>query len=183
MKNIWILLTKYNDVFLFILFFGIAVWLVINNNDFQRASTLNSSNALIGKIYAESSRLTDYMKLDEANQELAYYTTARELVENNIVKYPIEPAAMSMILDTALTNRDQAIQTLAAQVKSLQDDVLILQADNNRLQQALESMAQANADPEKLVKELRQLKSLLDSEIITQEEFDIKKAKLLAKWE
>src|SRR5690606_14354834 len=100
-----------------------------------------------------------------------------------IVKYPIEPAAMSMILDTALTNRDQAIQTLAAQVKSLQDDVLILQADNNRLQQALESMAQANADPEKLVKELRQLKSLLDSEIITQEEFDIKKAKLLAKWE
>lgn len=121
--------------------------------------------------------------LDEANQELAYYTTARELVENNIVKYPIEPAAMSMILDTALTNRDQAIQTLAAQVKSLQDDVLILQADNNRLQQALESMAQANADPEKLVKELRQLKSLLDSEIITQEEFDIKKAKLLAKWE
>lgn len=70
MKNIWILLTKYNAFFLFLLFFGISFLFVVTNNDFQRSSTLNSSNAVIGSIYAEASRWTNYLKLADANQEL-----------------------------------------------------------------------------------------------------------------
>lgn len=70
MKNIWILLTKYNAFFLFLLFFGISFLFVVTNNDFQRSSTLNSSNAVIGSIYGEASRWTNYLKLADANQEL-----------------------------------------------------------------------------------------------------------------
>lgn len=118
MKNIWILLTKYNDVFLFILFFGIAVWLVINNNDFQRASTLNSSNALIGKIYAESSRLTDYMKLDEANQEL--------LAEN---------AALRISLDKVLRRDTSTLQTVLDSLGNPRYAYISARVTNNSLRQ------------------------------------------------
>ncbi len=118
MKNIWILLTKYNDVFLFILFFGIAVWLVINNNDFQRASTLNSSNALIGKIYAESSRLTDYMKLDEANQEL--------LAEN---------AALRISLDKVLRRDTSTLQTVMDSLGNPRYAYISARVTNNSLRQ------------------------------------------------
>lgn len=94
MKNIWLLLSKYNAIFLYIFFFGISFALVITNNDFQRSSTFNSSNAFIGKIYKEVSRITNYMSLDEANQEL--------LAEN---------AALRIALDQ-LTFRDTTGQTL-----------------------------------------------------------------------
>lgn len=70
MRNIWILLTKYNDVFLFILFFGISFILVVTNNDFQRSSSVNSSHAVVGRLYAETSRITDFIKLSESNQDL-----------------------------------------------------------------------------------------------------------------
>lgn len=70
MKNIWILLTKYNDVFLFILFFGISLILVLTQNDFQRTSSLNSSHSIIGKIYQEASQVTNYLQLADANKAL-----------------------------------------------------------------------------------------------------------------
>lgn len=70
MKNIWVLLTKYNALFLFLLFFGISFLFVVTNNDFQRASTWNSSHALIGSVYDQTSRWTNYLKLADANQEL-----------------------------------------------------------------------------------------------------------------
>ena len=70
MKNIWLLITRYNDVFLFILFFGWALFLVVTQNNFQRTSTLNSSNSVIGQLYAEVSQVTNYLKLANANREL-----------------------------------------------------------------------------------------------------------------
>lgn len=103
MKNIWILLTKYNDVFLFILFFGIAFWLVVTNNDFQRTSALNSSNAFIGKIYAESSRLTNYMRLDEANQELLAENSALRIALDRELRR--DTATLQTVYDTLGTPR------------------------------------------------------------------------------
>ena len=70
MKNIWLLLTKYNDFFLFILFFCFSLYLVVNNNGFQRASTLNSSNYAVGSAYAQISYWKNYLKLDDANLQL-----------------------------------------------------------------------------------------------------------------
>jgi len=70
MKNIWLLLTKYNAFFLFVVFFGISFVLLVTNNDFQRASTLNSSHSVVGSVYAQFSRWSNYLRLDLANQEL-----------------------------------------------------------------------------------------------------------------
>jgi len=71
MRNLWIFISKYNTFFLFILFFGTAVALIVQNNSFQRASTLNSSNAFIGSIYQRVDDFTQYLNLKQTNKYLS----------------------------------------------------------------------------------------------------------------
>jgi len=71
MKNLWLILTKYNAFFLFIVFFGFAFYLVVQNNTFQRASAVNSSNQLVGGAYAKINGWRNYLHLSEDNARLA----------------------------------------------------------------------------------------------------------------
>lgn len=142
---------------------------------------IDSLTMVIGHQEAAIAELTS--TLEEADSEMAHYAAAREVLKSKVVRYDFDPAAMSMILDTMIANRAKTTQGLLKQINELKDEILILQADNTRWQQALESMKEANADPDRIAAELRQLKSLLDMGILTQEEFDQKKARLLAKWE
>lgn len=142
---------------------------------------IDSLTTTIQGLEAEMGELRDM--LESTQQEVMQYEKAREVLKTKVVKYDFPPAAMPMILDTMMTNRTKTVQALHKQIGELKDEILILQADNSRFQQAMESMKEANADPDRIAGELRQLKNLLDMGILTQEEFDQKKAKLLAKWE
>src|SRR5690606_17832115 len=71
MRNLWIFISRYSTFFLFILFFGISVFLVIRNNSFQRASALNSSNQIIGQAYQKVDYFKAYLSLNESNLKLA----------------------------------------------------------------------------------------------------------------
>lgn len=71
MKNLWILIHKYNAFFLFILFFGLSCYLVVTNNTFQRASAVNSSNFMVGTTYAWVNSWKSYLHLSESNSRLA----------------------------------------------------------------------------------------------------------------
>lgn len=44
--------------------------MLVNQNNFQQAATVNSSNALVGSFYESVSGLTDYLKLKETNEML-----------------------------------------------------------------------------------------------------------------
>src|SRR5690606_42118606 len=68
--NLWIFINRYSTFFLFILFFGIAFFLVIRNNTFQRASVLNSSNQLIGRAYQQIDYFKGYLRSEEHTSEL-----------------------------------------------------------------------------------------------------------------
>lgn len=71
MKNLWLLLSKYNAFFLFVLFFGISFYLLVQNNSFQRASSINSSSMVVGTLYERVSAWKNFLSLREANTELA----------------------------------------------------------------------------------------------------------------
>jgi len=58
-----------------------------------------------------------------------------------------------------------------------------LEKENVTLKAKVASLEAADANKEKIVGELKQLKELLDTNIITQEEYDIRKNKLMAKWQ
>lgn len=70
MKNLWLFLVRYNAFFLFILFFIFSIALVIRNNNFQRASFINSSNVLVGSYFEKINSWKAYLALADNNREL-----------------------------------------------------------------------------------------------------------------
>ncbi len=71
MRNLWVFILKYNNFFLFILFFSTCFLLVIRNNSYQRASSFNSSNRVIGSVYQYMDHFEQYLHLTENNQLLS----------------------------------------------------------------------------------------------------------------
>lgn len=71
MRNVWIFISKYNAFFMLIFFLVASLILLVNNNSYQRASTLNSSNHLVGSAYQRVNNFTDYLNLGHTNDNLA----------------------------------------------------------------------------------------------------------------
>ena len=71
MRNLFLFLAKNYYLFLFIFLQSLAIFLLVQNNKFQRAGFINSSNALAGNVYETWSGLTDYLNLKHANELLA----------------------------------------------------------------------------------------------------------------
>ncbi|MFD2162533.1 rod shape-determining protein MreC [Paradesertivirga mongoliensis] len=71
MRNLLIFISKYNAFFFFVFFFAMSLILVFKNNSFQRASTLNSSNLLIGQAYERYNTLQKYLRLAQVSDSLA----------------------------------------------------------------------------------------------------------------
>ena len=71
MRNVWMFISKYNAFFMLIIFLITSIIILVNNNSYQRASTLNSSNQLIGTAYERVNSFNSYLKLDRINDSLA----------------------------------------------------------------------------------------------------------------
>lgn len=71
MRNLWVFINRYSTFFLFILFFGGSIVLVVRNNTFQRANAINSSNQITGSIYQQVDYFKGYLSLNETNLALA----------------------------------------------------------------------------------------------------------------
>lgn len=71
MLNLWRFVSKYNAFFFLIIYLTISFALLIRNNDFQRASTFNSSNQIIGSIYQKVNSINKYLDLNLVNDSLA----------------------------------------------------------------------------------------------------------------
>lgn len=71
MRNLWLFISKYNAFFLLIIFFTISLVLLVKNNSYQRASTWNSSNQLIGRAYERVDKFSSYLVLGKTNDSLA----------------------------------------------------------------------------------------------------------------
>jgi rod shape-determining protein MreC len=71
MRNLLIFITKYNAFFLFLIFEISSLLIYIKYNSFQKATFLNSSNQVIGSLYAQHTQLVDYLSLSEQNDSLA----------------------------------------------------------------------------------------------------------------
>lgn len=71
MRNLWIFLSKYNAFFFFVIFFVISLILTVQNNTYQKATALNSSNEIIGRSYEQVSNLKGYLNLGVINDSLA----------------------------------------------------------------------------------------------------------------
>ena len=71
MRNLILFLTRNSYFILFLFLESLALFLVFQNNHFQRAHFLNSSNAIAGNIYKSYSGVTEYFGLKKENRKLA----------------------------------------------------------------------------------------------------------------
>ncbi len=71
MRNLILFLTRNYYFILFLALETFSVFLIIQNNHFQRAHFLNSSNAITGNIYEMASGVTEYFGLKNQNYKLA----------------------------------------------------------------------------------------------------------------
>jgi len=71
MRNLLKLLYAYHFLILFILLEGLALFLIIENNHFQRSRMLEFSQGISGGLYKQVDNFKSYLALKETNQALA----------------------------------------------------------------------------------------------------------------
>ncbi|WP_443939853.1 rod shape-determining protein MreC [Pedobacter sp. MW01-1-1] len=71
MRNLWIFISRYNALFLFVIFFTIGIALTVKNNAYQRSVTLNSTNEIVGTAYERLNVFKRYLNLGIVNDSLA----------------------------------------------------------------------------------------------------------------
>jgi chromosome segregation ATPase len=121
------------------------------------------------------------MKLDSVSKDRDKYYGVYTSIKEKVIKYSFDPAKTSVLIDSLKTKHDNTFSELTANTTALSDSIKVLNAENAKLQSKIDNMATAEADKEKAINDLRQLKGLLDEKIITQEEYNAKKTKLLEK--
>lgn len=70
MRNLINFLIKNSSWFLFIFLEILCFYFIFQYNSFQRSVYLNSSNEIVGRVYAISGEITSYFGLKETNQDL-----------------------------------------------------------------------------------------------------------------
>lgn len=71
MDNLIKFISKYSLLFLFIFLQLVAVFLIVQNNTYHKASFINSANFFTGSIYSSVKNATIYMSLKQENEKLA----------------------------------------------------------------------------------------------------------------
>jgi hypothetical protein len=147
----------------------------------QKKGKPDPKDLKIDSLTKANSSLT--VKLDSVSKEREVYFGVYTAVKEKVLKYKYDPAKISVLIDSLKGSRDSTFNTLSGTSTSLKDSISVLNKENESLKATIKSLQEAEANKEKLVGELKQLKELLDAKIITQAEFDTKKEVLMQKWQ
>lgn len=152
----------------------------------QKKGKVDPKDLTIDSLTKASAALT--LQLDSISGELEKYLIVYTTLKEKVIKYDFDPEKTSFLIDSLRTSRDSTFSSSSAILK---DSLSLMKKEHLHLQATLDSlglgsdplkaMAIKEQEKAKAIKDLTDLKGLLDAKIITQEEFDIKKAKLLEK--
>ena len=132
------------------------------------------------KLYTGLTATQESLKktCDSINKVNLAYDSMYRVIRDRVILKEFNPLNSSKLLDSLSKTRSLALSGIS-------DSVSILKKENTKLQVTIDSLAAAAGlkDNSAVINQLKQLKELLDAQIITQAEFDTKKAKLLEKME
>jgi hypothetical protein len=114
--------------------------------------------------------------LDSVTKDRQLYYGLYTVIKDKVIKYNFNPARAAFLIDSLKQGRESILFDLNLK---MHDTLAELNFENKRL---MSELYKADTDREKLACELIQLKELLDAKIITQQEFDTKKAIVMQKW-
>ncbi len=121
-------------------------------------------------------------ELDSVSKQMVAHEVLYTAVKDKVIKRDFDPAQAGTLIDSLRTSREKELGGATKGTSALRDTVSALSAENARLKAAVKDGESREADNDQVVRDLEQLKGLLDQKIITQSEFDQRKTKLLAKW-
>jgi hypothetical protein len=126
------------------------------------------------------------VQLDSVSKDQKLYYGLYTTIKEKVILRDFDPAQMPQIIDSLRAGRDATFAGLTAASVSLRDTLAILGQENKQLRAQLDSLNAAGSvskeDKTELIAELKQLKELLDSKILTQAEYDSKKKVVMDKW-
>ena len=175
--------------------FLLCIFIATASADAQSKKELE---AQVAKLQTElDSTKTSYNSLstvhDSTTKVLDTYIGMHKTIQEKVLHFDFAPEDMGHIIDSLQTNRDSTLSSIMADEESLRDTINLMSTNIDSLNATIESqkaeIAELKAQVEKFkdpsgftdeqVAALEKLKKLLDTEIITQEEFDEKKKLIL----
>ncbi len=91
MKNIFVFIWRNHFVFLFLILQSFSVYLLVQNNDYQRASFINSANSVSGKFFSVYNGIREYFYLKQTNEDLAAENAElRKKQPNAFIRYDVK---------------------------------------------------------------------------------------------
>lgn len=147
----------------------------------QKSKKQDPKDLKIDSLSKANSALSVQLDSVSKDQKLYYglYTTIKE----KVILQDFDPAQMPQIIDSLRAGRDATFAGLTAASESLRDSLAMLNKENSNLKAKLDSLTVSEGDKTELIAELKQLKELLDTKIITQAEYDAKKKVVMDKWQ
>jgi hypothetical protein len=115
---------------------------------------------------------------DSINKTYLAYDSMYRVIKEKVILHDFDPEKAVTLLDSLKADRNE---TLSGITKVYSDSIAVLKEDIGKLQATNDSLALQITENAGVVNKLKQLKELLDAQIITQEEFDTRKATLLEK--
>lgn len=101
MQQLFLLIYQYRASLLFVLFEILCAWLIVQNNFYQRARFLNSSNAVAGNILQVSDNVSDYFNLGKVNKKLAQENALlRQQLQQQLQATPVIDSAFIHVIDS-----------------------------------------------------------------------------------
>ena len=104
MRYLFLFLWKYNFFISFLLLEILCGYLIVQNNNFQRASFINSTNQVAAKVNSAVSSVTEYINLGITNDALSR--------ENAAFKSSVRTAVKNVETAVANKNLEQAQEAL-----------------------------------------------------------------------
>jgi hypothetical protein len=113
-------------------------------------------------------------KHDSIYKQYIAYDSMYQVVRTKVFQYKFDPIRTSELIDSLRASNNKGLS-------GQKDSLAILTAENSSMKAKLDSLTSVDAEKAKAVSSLKQLKELLDTKIITQQEYDIKKTVLIQK--
>ncbi len=102
MRNLWLFLIKNYALFLFLVLEITSITLLINGNNYQRSTIINSANGVVGNWFSMVSKTEDYLSLSVVNDSLA---TENERLKNELKStFYISKIDSGILTDTLTAN-------------------------------------------------------------------------------
>jgi hypothetical protein len=172
-----------------------------NQKEAEQAQAVDQNYAKIDSLTTVNIALQHNLDSVTKNEILYYglYTTIKE----KILLKDFDPTRLGIIIDSiravnasASAESPQkstvttAVLTTTEPSASLRDSLMIMSKENkalsikaDSLEQTIHSMERSSMDKLRLVSELKDLKGLLDSKLISQADYETKKKQVMEKWQ